>query len=61
MKTFIGEKKKFEVDTLRNREPVEIIEDRGDVLVLARESYKTSGRVLNSLKTRSERDRKMRV
>ena len=28
----MGEEKEFELDALRDREPVEVLEDRGDVI-----------------------------
>lgn len=47
---FIGDDEEFEMDTLGDWEPVEVMKDRGDVVTGAGVSEETSSRVLDVLK-----------
>ena len=47
---FVGEEEDFEVDPVRNGEPVKFLEDRGDVLTGAGVGEQAGGRVLDVLK-----------
>ncbi len=49
MEGFVGHKKEFEVDSLRDGEPVELMEDEGDVVMGLRVSDRASSRVLDVL------------
>ena len=47
---FVGEEEDFEVDALRDREPVELLEDWGDVVTGAGVGEQAGGGVLDVLK-----------
>ena len=47
---FVGEEKNLEVNPLGDREPVEVLEDRGDVIMSAGVGEEASSRVLDVLK-----------
>lgn len=49
VKGFVSEEKDFKVDALWDREPVEVLEDGGDVVTGAGVSEQTGGRVLDVL------------
>ena len=46
---FMGEKEEFKLNALANGEPVEVLEDRGDVITGAGVSEKAGGGVLDVL------------
>ena len=49
MEGFVSEEKEFELDALWDREPVEVLEDRGDVVTGTGMGEQTGSRVLNVL------------
>lgn len=49
MEGFVSEKKDFELNSLWDREPVEVPDDRGDVVTGAGVGEQTSSRVLDVL------------